>query len=241
MSNNQKRLRIFAGPNGSGKSTLTTIIKDMVNLGVYINADDILNAIQTVKRIDFADYGIITTKEAYIHALTITTYDIDNKWENWSFGANAILFTDVDKLGPYFAAFLADFIRNILLEQSQKFSFETVMSDIKKLEFIEKAKEKGFKVYLYFISLQDPELNVYRVRTRVAQGGHNVDEKKIVERYVRTMDFLFDAIKLADCAYIFDNSGSEIKLIAQKEKGTLTAMVDYAPAWYKRYVLDKIV
>lgn len=38
-----KRMRVFAGPNGSGK---TTIFKEIlrnskVNLGVYVNADEI--------------------------------------------------------------------------------------------------------------------------------------------------------------------------------------------------------
>jgi predicted ABC-type ATPase len=41
MSTGKKRLRVIAGPNGSGKSTLTDIIKGMVKLGIYINADEI--------------------------------------------------------------------------------------------------------------------------------------------------------------------------------------------------------
>lgn len=41
------RLRVFAGPNGSGKSTIIKAIKNtkvnghLVDLGIYINADDI--------------------------------------------------------------------------------------------------------------------------------------------------------------------------------------------------------
>jgi len=39
----EKRLRMFAGPNGSGKSTVFKEIrkKHDVDIGVYINADDI--------------------------------------------------------------------------------------------------------------------------------------------------------------------------------------------------------
>lgn len=36
-----KRVRIFAGPNGSGKSTIKSIVEDKVNLGTYVNADEI--------------------------------------------------------------------------------------------------------------------------------------------------------------------------------------------------------
>ncbi|RKZ88924.1 MAG: hypothetical protein DRR19_12045 [Candidatus Parabeggiatoa sp. nov. 1] len=39
---NTSRLRLVAGPNGSGKSTFTgNILKKYVNLGVYVNPDEI--------------------------------------------------------------------------------------------------------------------------------------------------------------------------------------------------------
>lgn len=40
------------------------------------------------------------------------------------------------------------------------------------------------------------ELNKHRVQTRIAQGGHPVAEEKISERYYRTMDYLYDALKI---------------------------------------------
>ena len=70
-----------------------------------------------------------------------------------------------------------------LLDCSKKFTIETVMSHPSKLNFMRKAQEKGFKVYLYFVALADPELNKHRVQTRIAQGGHPVAEEKICERY----------------------------------------------------------
>ena len=38
---------VFAGPNGSGKTTITRMAK---TVGVYINANDIKNLIQDIKR-----------------------------------------------------------------------------------------------------------------------------------------------------------------------------------------------
>ena len=46
-------------------------------------------------------------------------------------------------------------------------------------------------------------------------------------------------MKIADNAYIFDNSGTEPKMIAQKENGILNTLGDYTPVWYQEYVLKK--
>ena len=131
------------------------------------------------------------------------------------------------KVGTYINAdeilvsFLADLIRNTLLGKIDRFSFETVMSHPSKIEFIKKAKNEGYKVYLYFVSLSDSDLNVRRVQTRVLSGGHNVAADKVRSRYDRTMELLFDAIKLADSVYLFDNSASKPQLFAKK-RGWIT-------------------
>jgi predicted ABC-type ATPase len=40
------RLRLVAGPNGAGKSTFTEdILREHVNLGVYVNPDEIAKAL----------------------------------------------------------------------------------------------------------------------------------------------------------------------------------------------------
>lgn len=236
----KKRMRVFAGPNGSGKSTLTAIIKEKFKLGVYVNADELKVIILEKLRLSFSGFHIVVNEACFLDAIKNTSFDAVDNTENWRFEDNGLTFLDINSVSDYFIAFLADFIRQQLLDQCDRFSFETVMSHPSKLDIMKHAKEKGFKVYLYFVSLQDPALNVLRVKTRVNQGGHDVEEEKIISRYGRTMDQLFEAIKNADSAYIFDNSGSEFKLIAQKEEGILTAKVDYAPPWYRKYVLDKI-
>lgn len=57
--NHPKRLRIFAGPNGSGKSSLVPIISDkQVDLGIYINADNIKKELQETLCLDFATFSL---------------------------------------------------------------------------------------------------------------------------------------------------------------------------------------
>ncbi len=64
----------------------------------------------------------------------------------------------------------------------------------------------GYKVYLYFVSTNSPEVNKYRVEVRKAKGGHDVPPDKIVKRYYLSLDLLFEAAQIAYQTFFFDNS-----------------------------------
>ena len=61
-----KRLRIFAGPNGSGKSTIINIIRNKkIDLGIYLNADEIKVQLDNVGLVDFDIYEIVATDDEF--------------------------------------------------------------------------------------------------------------------------------------------------------------------------------
>ena len=70
-----------------------------------------------------------------------------------------------------------------MLNIVEAFTVETVMSDESKLEYIRLAQSMGYRIYLYFVSTKDVEINIGRVRFRVETGGHDVPEAKIRKRY----------------------------------------------------------
>lgn len=115
----------------------------------------------------------------------------------------------------YLAAALAEAVRQELLDEGQTFTFETVMSHPSKIEFMEEARARGYRVYLYFVATDDPDINIDRVHRRVLQGGHPVADEKVVERYHRSIGLMTRACAVAHRAYIFDNSGSKHKLLAE--------------------------
>lgn len=141
----------------------------------------------------------------------------------------------------YEGALVAMFLRDKLMDSNQSFCFETVMSHASKLQEINMAKEAGYKIYLYFVCIDDPEVNISRIDNRVNKGGHDVDDSKVIERYPKTLNNLFPAIELSDKAYLFDNSGDELTMIAEIENGMqMTLHVDSPefPNWFKKYVLN---
>lgn len=236
------RLRMFAGPNGSGKST----IKDVINkelLGVYINPDEIEKEINHYGFIDFYNYGFETnTKEVlnFFHCSTLLkSVDLLEEASFLKYNDAKLIFSDVS-VNSYFASVCADFIRKKLLESRKSFTFETVMSSYDKIELLKLSKKLGYRNYLYYIATSDPIINISRVKNRVTLQGHNVPENKIISRYYRSLDYLKDAVKLSDRAYVFDNSSCEKTWICEITDGTTVDMkVDIAPKWVHEYLLDK--
>lgn len=83
------------------------------------------------------------------------------------------------KCSDYEAAELAEMQREKHLQNMEDFCFETVMSTERNLNLLKRAKEKGYFIRCYYILTADPMINIFRVRTGVAVGGHDVPEEKI--------------------------------------------------------------
>jgi predicted ABC-type ATPase len=84
-------------------------------------------------------------------------------------------------------------------------------------ERIESAKKKGYSVVLLFFWLQNSYLAKERVKTRVLEGGHHVEDDVIERRYNRGIINLFQLfLPLSDEVMLFDNSEGIPNLIAEK-------------------------
>ena len=239
-------MRVFAGPNGSGKSTLKSVISETL-LGVYVNADEIRDTLEALGYIDLALYRVEPA------ANKLFSYFADSplvRMAGIQDLAKAGVSLDGFKLSvpavvsnAYVAAAIAAYIREELIMTGESFTFETVMSSPDKVTLMRRALDAGYRVYLYYIATADPTINISRVRNRVKGGGHGVPEDKIVSRYERSLDLLFDAIKNTSRAYVFDNStdDQEKVWIAECTNGEeLTLNMDQVPDWFARHVLDRI-
>ena len=126
---------------------------------------------------------------------------------------------------PLAAAIEADRLRHSALDAGADFITETVMSDEARwAPFFHKAKARGYRITLYFVTTSDPAINVARVRIRVKMGEHAVPEDRIYSRYKKVMqDVLPRVLPLTDKAYLFDNSSVEsgMRLVAVYRDGLL--------------------
>lgn len=115
------------------------------------------------------------------------------------------------------------------------------MSSDDKVAFMRKASALGYRTYLYFVATEDREININRVRNRVAAGGHPVPTEKIVQRYGRCLGLLPSAVAASNRAYIFDNSGADLLLLAEVTDGTdLEFKVEEIPDWFMSAYVEKV-
>lgn len=103
----------------------------------------------------------------------------------------------------------------------QTVGVETVLSTDKYRRLVEASKARGFEFRLIYVMLQSPDLNVERVRLRVAKGGHDVPEDRIRKRWTRSLEQLPWFLDQADQAALFDNSGARPQLIGRKQSGSV--------------------
>lgn len=120
-----------------------------------------------------------------------------------------------------------------MLNQNQSFSFETTLSSKNYKNLVHRAQTNGYKVTLLFFWLQTIELAKECVKTRVLEGGHNVENTVIERRYIRGIKNLMDVyLPIVDAVLIFDNSFGNHQLIAQTNNKKQLELIDIL-SWEK--------
>ena len=119
------------------------------------------------------------------------------------------------------AAVLVDKMRYESISKRQDFTFETVLSSEYKLNILKKAKEEGYFIKCVFVLTVDPKINIARIESRVAAGGHDVDSSKVIERYYKSVNNIKKLLCICDIMHVYDNTETP-KRIIRKHKDDLS-------------------
>ena len=139
-------------------------------------------------------------------------------------------FVNVDEIARGLSPFNPDSVAfqagRIMLEklsyfikEKKSFAFETTLSGLTNLKFIQLAKMSGFDIILFFVWLDTFELAKKRVAERVRKGGHNIPGNVIERRYWKGIKNFSKYAEEADAWYLYDNSGTEYVLVAKCIEG----------------------
>jgi predicted ABC-type ATPase len=230
---------MVAGPNGSGKSTLIDSLQREFTfpLGFSQNPDEIERELAATRSLDFSQWGLEVSDSEFKAFVGRDARARAGLAEAISVAANRLIVSAGFERG-YLPSLLCDFMRGKWVESGQSFTFETVMSHPDKVLFLEDAQKHGYRTYLYYVCTESSLINVDRVASRVSKGGHAVPDKKITERYDRSLKLLSKAVAFTNRAYFFDNSSKQgHRLIAEYEAGRMTRASQELPGWFVNHLL----
>lgn len=123
---------------------------------------------------------------------------------------------------------------NIIMDNIEKgtsFHIETTLPGAAIIKQINKAKEKGFNIVLYYVGIDDIKVAIDRVHRRMAKGGHGVPDKFIIKRFSQLNNNLRQILPLCDGAFLFDNT-TKFRQIAILENKRLIDCDRDLPYWF---------
>ena len=113
--------------------------------------------------------------------------------------------------------------------ERKTFGIETTLSGKVYLKIIEDLKKQGYKICLIYIYLSSDKLAIKRVKSRVADGGHNIPETTIKRRYIKGLQNLTRLYwSQVDNLLIFNNINKfkPVYSIARMDKGNKEIISD---------------
>ena len=127
--------------------------------------------------------------------IRINTDEIVRKIGNWK--------NDSDQIK---AAKIAINLRNNCFQYGKSFNEETTLTGKTILKIIDKVKEEGYELQLFYVGVTSSDIAKERVKNRVEKGGHNIEDNVIEKRYYESLENLKKIILKFDKVYLYDNS-----------------------------------
>jgi len=92
------------------------------------------------------------------------------------------------------------------INRGWSFAFETTLSGSTITRLLQEAAARGSEVFVWYVGLANADLHVAPVKARVRQGGHDIPEALIRERYERSLLNLIALLPSLTELRLYDNS-----------------------------------
>lgn len=123
-------------------------------------------------------------------------------------------------------------LMNHYCENGISFTQESTLSGGHQVtRMIQKAKERGYEVHLFYVGVATEEECLKRIANRVAKGGHDIQEEDVRRRFAKRFDVLVDILPYCDEANFYDNENG-FQLVAEYQNGEFMRTNREAPAWF---------
>ena len=82
-------------------------------------------------------------------------------------------------------------------------------------------KKEGYFIKCVFVLTIDPQINIARIKSRVAAGGHDVEKSKVIDRYYKSINNIKKLLDICDIMHVYDNTDIPQRII-RKHKDDLS-------------------
>ena len=118
------------------------------------------------------------------------------------------------------------------LERGLNFTQETTLSGKRTLNTMNKAREKGYYIRLFYIGIGSAEESILRIKNRVRKGGHDISENDVKRRYESRFDDLLKILPYCNEAQFYDNENGFV-YVGEYKCGEIVTAGNYTPSWIK--------
>ena len=129
------------------------------------------------------------------NSIRINTDEIVKKIGDWKNNSDQIK-----------AAKIAINLRNECFQNGKSFNEETTLTGKTILKTIDRAKELGYELQLFYVGVNSPEIAKERIKNRVEKGGHDIKNDIVEKRYYESLKNLEEVILKFDKISLYDNS-----------------------------------
>jgi predicted ABC-type ATPase len=94
-----------------------------------------------------------------------------------------------------------------LAEARVDFGFETTLAGKSWVPLLQRLRERGYRLHIFFLWIPGPELALTRIEERVRAGGHSIPEEVVRRRFHRGLRNFFNLYaRVVDAWLLLDNS-----------------------------------
>lgn len=117
------------------------------------------------------------------------------------------------------------------VEKLSSFVIETNAASERDYSLFKALKKAGYRLDLRYVGLESVALCRKRVAQRVLEGGHDIPPALIQQRYTNGLSLLKQHYRLFDRIQLYDNTGTEVRQVAEFLPNGSPQEVGAIPAW----------
>jgi len=107
-----------------------------------------------------------------------------------------------------------------LIANKISFTWETTMSGRTAVGWLRDARDAGYSLKAYFLWVCEPEITIGRIKQRVVEGGHNIEEEVSRRRFYKTVQNFFSIYApLMNTWKLYENDLDRPRLLAVGKEG----------------------